>query len=130
MFQRAVLRNSKPDSFTMLPGTVENPAQFKSSQERFISSVSDWTHFLDIYLPAERVHFSTPIPPPIYLSLLDTSSTFHLPPITPPAVLTQTPHALSPLQCGEYCQGAIEVLVPGILLVPHTLPPIFEFKFL
>jgi hypothetical protein len=32
MSQRVVLRNSKPDSFTMLSGTVEKSAQFTSAQ--------------------------------------------------------------------------------------------------
>jgi hypothetical protein len=74
MSPQVVLRNSKPDSFTMLSGTVEKSAQFTSAQQRFMSSVSDWTHLLDTSnLPVERIHFSTPTPPPIYFSLLDTS---------------------------------------------------------
>lgn len=59
MSQRVVLRLSKTDSSTSIPGVVERPTKFKPAQKQFLSTVSDWTRFLDTsYLPATRVYIS------------------------------------------------------------------------
>ncbi len=82
MSQRAVLKLSKNDSFTVTPSAVEKPTKIKLAYKQFTPSASKWTNFLDTsYLPAKRIHISgLPIDNgEVEVLLEQLSTTFHFP---------------------------------------------------
>ena len=159
MFQCSVFHLLTPNSFAMIPAAMEQPTEFKSDHKKFNSSVSEWTHSLDhLFIQAKRVRIfglsidprnplfyytstsllSTPPYSPTPITLLPLSHTPHITPIlyTPPTTTPSesqisTPHAPSPLQSGEYCQGTLDIvdtegvivgLLPKTQHTPHTPP--------